>query len=128
MPSCTYLQIEAESLSLVGKPKFLFDAQMLVTKGTIPFKFERNRPARFGVLDRYATDASSIRWFELHPAVIIFHVANGEQGMHDILGPVSGSCKWHSSQRAQSKPVIDTSSLFYSLGGGRQDPALRLRV
>ena len=35
----------------------------MVKEGTLPFKFDAARPARFGVLPRDATSAEGIRWF-----------------------------------------------------------------
>ncbi len=52
--------------------------QMLVKKGKIPFEFRKQRAARFGVLDRYAKDATGIRWFEINPGFMSFHVSNGK--------------------------------------------------
>jgi carotenoid cleavage dioxygenase-like enzyme len=49
----------------------------MVKEGTLPFKFEK-RPARFGVLPRYAKDASEIKWFETE-TMIILHVVNAWQ-------------------------------------------------
>lgn len=45
---------------------------MMVKEGTSPFVFDKSRPSRFGVLPRYASDASQIRWFETD-ALVAFH-------------------------------------------------------
>ncbi len=50
----------------------------MVKERTLPFKFDKSRPARFGVLPRYAKDASGIKWFETDPLVIL-HVVNAWQ-------------------------------------------------
>jgi len=53
----------------------LFQPDAMLKKGTLPFVYEKTRPARFGVLDRYATDSSGIKWFTTDPCMV-FHVAN----------------------------------------------------
>lgn len=52
----------------------------MVKKGSVPFHFDKTRPTRFGVLPRYASDASAIRWFEAPgEGFMIFHVSNAWQ-------------------------------------------------
>ena len=53
----------------------LFKPDAMLKKGTVPFEFNAARATRFGVLDRYAADASGIKWFSVDPCMI-FHVAN----------------------------------------------------
>lgn len=50
--------------------------QAMVKEGASPFTFDKERPTRFGVLPRSATDASQIRWFETRP-LVAFHTASG---------------------------------------------------
>lgn len=49
--------------------------QVMVKEGTLPFLFDKTRAARFGVLPRYAKDASEIRWFETD-SMMAFHVVS----------------------------------------------------
>lgn len=42
-------------------------------KNQFAFTFDETKPARFGVLPRYAKDESLMQWFELSTC-IIFHV------------------------------------------------------
>jgi len=53
----------------------LFQPEAMLKKGTGPFVYDKIRATRFGVLDRYATDSSGIKWFDV-PNCMIFHVAN----------------------------------------------------
>ena len=53
----------------------LFAPDAMLKKGGLPFQFDKTRGMRFGVLDRYAADASGIKWFTGPPGMI-FHVAN----------------------------------------------------
>lgn len=55
-----------------------FDPQLMLMKGQLPFKFDKTRPARFGVLPKNATSAEGLRWFETSP-MVTFHVANAWQ-------------------------------------------------
>ncbi|GAB4814752.1 hypothetical protein N2152v2_001798 [Parachlorella kessleri] len=52
--------------------------ERMVKEGKLPFIFDKSRPARFGVLPRYAKDAAGIKWFETEP-MIILHVVNAWQ-------------------------------------------------
>jgi carotenoid cleavage dioxygenase len=53
-------------------------------QGTMPFEFQANRPARFGILPRFG-DNSSVRWFEL-PACWVWHTLNAyEEGDEVVL-------------------------------------------
>jgi carotenoid cleavage dioxygenase len=55
-----------------------------IEQGKAPLAFERERPARFGILPRRG-QPSSIRWFEL-PSCFIFHVFNAyEEGQSVVL-------------------------------------------
>jgi carotenoid cleavage dioxygenase-like enzyme len=58
----------------------VFTPEAMVKERRLPFTYRKDRPARFGVLDRYAKDASTIRWFSTEPCMI-FHVCNAwEEG------------------------------------------------
>ncbi|CAI6011693.1 unnamed protein product [Closterium sp. NIES-65] len=46
-----------------------------IVKGKMPFLWNPDRPARFGILPRYAESEAELRWFEL-PALFIFHTGN----------------------------------------------------
>ncbi|CAI5495692.1 unnamed protein product, partial [Closterium sp. Naga37s-1] len=46
-----------------------------IVKGRMPFLWNPDRPARFGILPRYAESEAELRWFEL-PALFIFHTGN----------------------------------------------------
>ncbi|GAB4824146.1 hypothetical protein N2152v2_011192 [Parachlorella kessleri] len=56
----------------------VFDPKLMVKENATPFVFDKSRPSRFGVLPRYAKDASQIRWFEAEP-MVAFHTANAWQ-------------------------------------------------
>lgn len=61
------------------------NAKEMVTKNAQAFAFDATKPARFGVLPRYAKDESLIRWFELSTCMI-FHNANAwEEGDEVVL-------------------------------------------
>ncbi|CAM6107157.1 unnamed protein product [Calypogeia fissa] len=57
-----------------------FSPTEMVRKNQDPFAFDETKPARFGVLPRYAKNESQIHWFEFSTCVI-FHSANAwEEG------------------------------------------------
>ncbi|GJP34663.1 hypothetical protein CLOM_g19077 [Closterium sp. NIES-68] len=60
-----------------------------ILKGKMPFLWNPDRPARFGILPRYAESEAEMRWFEL-PALFIFHTANAweeesEEGVKEVV-------------------------------------------
>lgn len=59
------------------------DLQVMVTKGMLPFEFDKSRPTRFGLLPKNATSPEELRWFEAPPAVM-FHTAAAWQEGHVI--------------------------------------------
>ncbi|CAM6125579.1 unnamed protein product [Calypogeia fissa] len=62
-----------------------FNPKDMVKKNQLAFSFDDTKPARFGVLPRYAKDESLMQWFELSTC-IIFHTANAwEEGDEVIL-------------------------------------------
>lgn len=62
----------------------VFDPQVMIKKGSLPFVFDKSRPVRFGVVDRYANNASSLRWFAIEP-LMIFHVANAWERADGVI-------------------------------------------
>lgn len=50
-------------------------AQDMVKKNQYAFAFDDTKPARFGILPRYAKNESEMKWFEFSTG-IVFH--NGE--------------------------------------------------
>lgn len=51
-----------------------------MAKGGFPFRWAGEKPARFGVLPRYAATEAALKWFEL-PTGFVFHTANAfEEG------------------------------------------------
>lgn len=60
----------------------------MVKEGTLPFKFDKKRVARFGMLPRYARDASEIRWFETE-GVMCFHVVSHAGCSTTWYGPLT---------------------------------------
>ncbi|KAK9808682.1 hypothetical protein WJX72_001857 [[Myrmecia] bisecta] len=56
----------------------LFKPEVMVKEDSLPLRFDGTRVSRYGVLPRYAKDASALKWFEL-PGHMIFHVANAWQ-------------------------------------------------
>ncbi len=79
--------------------------------GGYAYEFEKDRPARFGVMPRGTADGRDVRWFEL-PPLYIFHVANAWQDGNTVVlfacvyQSVRGPCRCH----ALPLPVC-TSSL-----------------
>ncbi|CAM6098477.1 unnamed protein product [Calypogeia fissa] len=62
-----------------------FNPKDMVRKEQDAFSFDGTKPARFGVLPRYAKNESEMRWFECSPGVI-FHTANAwEEGDEVVL-------------------------------------------
>ncbi|CAI5472694.1 unnamed protein product [Closterium sp. Yama58-4] len=60
-----------------------------IVKGKMPFLWNPDRPARFGILPRYAESEAELRWFEL-PALFIFHTGNAweeqtEKGEKEVV-------------------------------------------
>lgn len=53
----------------------LFKPEEMVKSKTLPFLFDRTRPARFGVLPRYARPGDEPVWFSVDP-MMAFHTAN----------------------------------------------------
>lgn len=50
----------------------------MVKARSLPFRFDKNRPSRIGLLRRDAMSTKGMHWFDL-PPVQIFHVANAWQ-------------------------------------------------
>ena len=62
----------------------LFKGDEIVKSG-FPIKFHPEKPARFGVLPRYAKNEAAMKWFDL-PSHYIFHTANAwEEGEEVVL-------------------------------------------
>lgn len=57
------------------QPPLFFEPEAIVKKKSLPFVFDKTKPLRIGVLDRYAKDGTGIKWFTL-PSCMVFHVAN----------------------------------------------------
>lgn len=53
-------------------------------KGEFIFKFDSSKECRFGILPRYATNESQIRWFKI-PTCFIFHNANAWEEGDDVV-------------------------------------------
>ncbi|KAL2611009.1 hypothetical protein R1flu_022701 [Riccia fluitans] len=62
-----------------------FNPKDMVKKNQCIFAFDETKPARFGVLPRYAKNESQMQWFEVSTCVI-FHNANAwEEGDEVVL-------------------------------------------
>jgi carotenoid cleavage dioxygenase len=56
-----------------------------VFEGKFPFVFDRERPSRYGLFPRHATDSSALRWFE-GPSCFVWHTLNAyEEGDEVVL-------------------------------------------
>ncbi|MEM7112734.1 MAG: carotenoid oxygenase family protein, partial [Chloroflexota bacterium] len=70
-----------------------------ILRGKGSFRFNRNRPSRFGILPRHG-DNSSIRWFEGAPCYV-FHTANAWEERDEV---VLVACRMEESDTGSAPP------------------------
>ncbi len=71
-----------ERYSIFMDLPLVFDMQRAM-KGESPLHFDRNLPARFGLLPRHA-EGSQVRWFEA-PSCYVFHTLNAFEDGDDVI-------------------------------------------
>ncbi|CAA7404900.1 unnamed protein product [Spirodela intermedia] len=79
-----------ENFVVIPDQQIVFKMQEMLRGGS-PVVFDKNKTSRFGVLPKYATDASELKWVEV-PECFCFHVWNAweEPTTGEIV--VIGSC------------------------------------
>ncbi|KAH7447415.1 hypothetical protein KP509_01G106600 [Ceratopteris richardii] len=55
-----------------------------MVKGNLIFRFDEKKPARIGILPRYAKNESAIKWFEL-PTCFAFHTVNAWEEDDEVI-------------------------------------------
>lgn len=73
---------------------FIFDPEQMVKHGSLPFRLDKSKPGRIGLLRRDsvagADGLAAVQWFELPgPGFMAFHVSNAWQ---EKDGTVKASC------------------------------------
>jgi carotenoid cleavage dioxygenase len=96
----------------------VFDPR-LIMEGKAPFHFDRDQPARFGIVPRHGDD-SQVRWFETPPCYI-FHTLDawdetGERGDAVVLL----ACRLESTMVASAPPGHSTQAHGHGHGNGRR--------